>query len=100
MAALSLAQESRRAYQTDSREHVSYACVLKNQGRKHTDELEYCSIRFMPPLVISEEDLQKSIEIIKQALVDFDEVCIFISLGSPTRRSFMCVHSSRRFRGK
>jgi len=31
-------------------------------------------IRFSPPLVISEEDLQKSIEIIRQALIDLDEL--------------------------
>ncbi|KAI9435792.1 ornithine-oxo-acid aminotransferase [Lactarius indigo] len=31
-------------------------------------------IRFAPPLVISEEDLQKAIEIIKQALIDLDEL--------------------------
>ena len=32
------------------------------------------SVRFSPPLVITEEDLQKSIEIIRQALVDLDKV--------------------------
>jgi ornithine--oxo-acid transaminase len=32
------------------------------------------SIRFSPPLVISEEDLQKSIGVIGQALIDLDEV--------------------------
>jgi ornithine--oxo-acid transaminase len=32
------------------------------------------SIRFSPPLVISEEDLQKSIGEIRQALIDLDEV--------------------------
>jgi ornithine--oxo-acid transaminase len=31
-------------------------------------------IRFSPPLVISEEDLQKSIEVIRHALIDLDEV--------------------------
>jgi ornithine--oxo-acid transaminase len=32
------------------------------------------SIRFSPPLVISEEDLQKSIGVIRQALIDLDQV--------------------------
>jgi len=32
------------------------------------------SIRFSPPLVISEEDLQKCIEVIRQALIDLDKV--------------------------
>lgn len=32
------------------------------------------SIRFSPPLVISEEDLQKSIGEIRQALIDLDKV--------------------------
>ena len=50
-----------------------YVCA---PGKDDTDELEFCSIRFSPPLVISEEDLQKGIEIIKQALIDLDEVCI------------------------
>jgi acetylornithine/succinyldiaminopimelate/putrescine aminotransferase len=32
------------------------------------------SIRFSPPLVISEEDLQNAIGVIRQALVDLDQV--------------------------
>jgi ornithine--oxo-acid transaminase len=32
------------------------------------------SIRFSPPLVISEEDLQKSVGEIRQALIDLDKV--------------------------
>jgi ornithine--oxo-acid transaminase len=32
------------------------------------------SVRFSPPLVISEEDLQKSIGVIQQALIDLDQV--------------------------
>jgi ornithine--oxo-acid transaminase len=32
------------------------------------------SIRFTPPLVISEEDLQQAIEVIRQALIDLDQV--------------------------
>lgn len=31
-------------------------------------------IRFSPPLVISEEDLEKAIQVIKQALIDLDEL--------------------------
>lgn len=41
---------------------------------------KYKSIRFSPPLVISEEDLQKSIGVIGQALIDLDKV----------RLSFFC----------
>ena len=74
MAALPFAEESGRACQTDAREHVSAAFLFKN--KEETDELECYSIRFSPPLVISEEDLQRGIEIIKQALNDLDEVCI------------------------
>jgi ornithine--oxo-acid transaminase len=33
-----------------------------------------CSIRFAPPLVISQEDLEKAIQVIEQCLVDFDKV--------------------------
>jgi len=32
------------------------------------------SIRFTPPLVISEEDLEQAIEVIRQALIDLDQV--------------------------
>jgi ornithine--oxo-acid transaminase len=35
------------------------------------------SIRFSPPLVISEEDLQKCIAEIRQALIDLDKVRLF-----------------------
>jgi hypothetical protein len=37
-------------------------------------------IRFSPPLVISEQDLQKAIDIILKSLEDFDTVRYFFSL--------------------
>jgi len=50
-----------------------FCLLLKSRGilakPTHVD-----IIRFSPPLVISEEDLQKAIEIIKQALNDLDQL--------------------------
>lgn len=40
------------------------------------------SVRFAPPLVISEEELDQALEVIKQALVDLDEVkfpCLLVA---------------------
>ena len=87
MAALPFAEESGRACQADAREHVSAFFLFKNKEetdqlecyqliQKKQKKLECYSIRFSPPLVISEEHLQRGIEIIKQALNDLDEVCI------------------------
>ncbi|KAI0000781.1 pyridoxal phosphate-dependent transferase [Russula compacta] len=62
--------------------HVNmYALLLLNPEKAEADADEpratlvfffFKSIRFSPPLVISEEDLQKAIGIIQQALVDLD----------------------------
>ena len=43
---------------------VSYQCRLSCE----------CSVRFAPPLVISEEDLMKAVKIIGECLVDLDKV--------------------------
>jgi ornithine--oxo-acid transaminase len=59
--------------------------------QKDTDSrTRICSIRFSPPLVISEEDLQKAIGVIKQALIDLDEVCI----NSPPFPLLRVAHAS------
>jgi ornithine--oxo-acid transaminase len=57
------------------------------------------SIRFTPPLVISEEDLQHAIEVIRQALIDLDLVRGPL-LPSRYRLTTLLLHSSRRFREK
>jgi hypothetical protein len=65
-----------------------------------TDYLLSQSIRFSPPLVISEEDLQSAIGVIRQALVDLDQVRgIFPATGQTglLMRSSFRFRSSRRF---
>ena len=78
--------------------HVNmYACFPVFQSWKRLTRI--CSIRFSPPLVISDEDLQRAVGIIKQSLIDLDEVCI----KSPLLPScgFLTPHcSSRTFREK
>ena len=56
------------------------------------------SIRFSPPLVISEEDLQKAIEIIEQALIDLDEVSLRCAFLHILKSSYILFYSSTRFR--
>lgn len=57
------------------------------------------SIRFSPPLVISEDDLLKAVEIIRQALIDLDQVRLsshfrfFVSDSS-------CLFAARRDSGR
>lgn len=60
------------------------------------------SIRFSPPLVISEEDLQKSVGVIRQALIDLDKVRLsfFFSALSCTQAHFRSVGSSRKFQAR
>jgi hypothetical protein len=54
--------------------HVNMYVVLFRIGERDADDLLSQSIRFSPPLVISEEDLQNAIEVIRQALIDLDQV--------------------------
>ena len=57
------------------------------------------SIRFAPPLVISEEDVRKAIRIIGESLDELDKVCPFIHfrkeelIGSSTRSQGMTKRS-------
>lgn len=70
MAVLSVVEESGRAGETHACQYVrsqvnvfvscKYSC--------------YNSIRLAPPLVISEEDLMKAVDIIRQSLEDLDKV--------------------------
>lgn len=55
--------------------HVNMYALLFDR-EKARRKLTCCveSIRFTPPLVISEEDLQQAIEVIGQALIDIDQV--------------------------
>lgn len=63
--------------------------IPKFSGNSSNDRFSN-SIRFSPPLVISEEDLQKAVEIIRQALIDLDQV----RLSSHFRFSFQTAHAS------
>jgi ornithine--oxo-acid transaminase len=47
--------------------------------------LSFASVRFAPPLVISEEDLLKAVEVLRQSLVDLDVV----SNSSP---DYVCLY--------
>ena len=60
------------------------------------------SIRFSPPLVISEEDLQKSIGVIRQALVDLDKVRVssLFMVCDCTQAYFSSFGRSRKFQAK
>jgi hypothetical protein len=42
----------------------------------------FYSVRFAPPLVISEEDLMKAVKIIAECLVDLDRVSVWQSCPS------------------
>lgn len=46
----------------------------------------FVRIRFAPPLVITEEDMDKAIKIIGQCLNDLDKVCVCIFY-----MSFLCL---------
>ena len=48
------------------------------------------SIRFSPPLVISEDDLQKSIGVIRQTLIDLDKVRLFFIALYTSSLLFVC----------
>jgi len=55
--------------------HVNMCVALQDREKEMlTNYLLSQSIRFSPPLVISEEDLQNAIGVIRQALVDLDQV--------------------------
>ena len=71
MAILSPAEEQGSVSEADSCQHVSPFIYNGDVGH-----LTACSIRFAPPLVISEEDLMKAVDIIKQCLEDLDKVNI------------------------
>ena len=70
MAILSLAEEQGCVGEADSCQYVS-PFIFFSGGTGH---LTAYSIRFAPPLVISEEDLMKAVDIIKQCLEDLDKV--------------------------
>lgn len=59
--------------------HVNMYVCLRGLYFKYANDnnIFVKSIRFSPPLVISEEDLQKTIGVIRQALIDLDEVRLF-----------------------
>ena len=69
MAILSRAKEQGSVSEADSCQYVSPFICYGDVGH-----LAACSIRFAPPLVISEEDLMKAVDIIKQCLEDLDKV--------------------------
>ena len=57
------------AREADAREHVS--------GQRRMRAMSQCangSIRFAPPLVISEEDVRKAVKIIAESLEEFDTI--------------------------
>ena len=70
MAAMPAFEESRCVGETDACEYVRLDFVLSFS----CSYLGFCSIRFAPPLVISEEDLLKAVRIIGKCLEDLDKV--------------------------
>lgn len=68
MAVLFAAQEPGRARQADTCQHVGdrVSSLIDGDG--------VCSIRFAPPLVISEEELETAMRRIEECLYDFDKV--------------------------
>lgn len=54
--------------------HVNMCVGLPRNGEEMLTDYLSQSIRFAPPLVISEEDLQNAIGVIRQALIDLDQV--------------------------
>ena len=53
--------------------------------------LSFKSVRFSPPLVISEEDLKKSVGEIRQALIDLDKVRLSFFYFASYNSSFLFV---------
>ena len=89
VAALSTSKEQRRAREAHTCEHVS---SLPSFPPKYMRLLScsYFSIRFAPPLVISEEDMLKAVDIIGECLRDLDKVCapLFVNFISWLTRDF------------
>lgn len=56
--------------------HVNMYALLfdPEKAGEDADVCYFESVRFTPPLVISEEDLQQAIDVIGQALIDLDQV--------------------------
>ena len=79
MAVLFAFEEQGRFGEADARQYVCsplpLLCCLQN-----LIVLFNSSVRFAPPLVISEEDMKESVKIIGECLLDFDQVsCPFLS---------------------
>lgn len=64
----------------DSRQYVTF---LRNLTLSSCTELHLHSIRLAPPIIISEEDLAKSIQIIKESLEELDTVSPFVLFDNP-----------------
>lgn len=71
-----LTSESGPSGQADSYQHVSalFRCI----GAVLIMPIAHNSIRFAPPLVISEAELDKAISIIEGALSDLDKVSLWL----------------------
>lgn len=69
MAVLFVAEESRSAGEAHACQYVSLFCSLRSVGVEVVG-----SVRFAPPLVISEEDLKRAVKIIGECLADLDNV--------------------------
>ena len=72
MAVLSAFEEQGRFGEADARQHVCpFALLFAFSNRSFA----LCSsVRFAPPLVITEEDLKEAVKIIGECLLDFDQV--------------------------
>lgn len=92
LAILLATQEPRGAGQAHPRKHVRWPSRI---GKEVLTNYLSQSIRFSPPLVISEGDLQNAIGVIRQALVDLDQVR---GILPTTRQTGLLMRSSFRFR--
>lgn len=76
MAALFVDEEQGLVGQAYSCQHVRFISF----GMMTSLLIKRCSIRFAPPLVISEEDVRKAVKIIGESLEELDTVSHFMFL--------------------
>ena len=59
-----------------------------------------CSIRFAPPLVMTEVELEEALKRIERCVEDFDTVGVLVGFGVGCLLLSACFGSSRRFRAR
>lgn len=74
MAVLFAFEEQRRFGEADARQYVCVPSLFCCCNFLTVLLLCFSSVRFAPPLVISEEDMKEAVKIIGECLLDFDQV--------------------------